>query len=144
MRIPAEMVVADKLHNIPPTYERLASEAGAFIHTDDHPSNNASLTFGIWGESAKASEAKSNIITWIEVKESNSRSAASTRFPKIVSLTPTLRERANKKWERDIRKNSYRQNPPSGMAFQVSHYRSVARLNANLDAGHWLFPVASQ
>lgn len=101
-----------------PTYERLASELGVFIYSDDMGSGNATLEFRIWGDPTKAAEAKSAIITWIDINRNEHKSAGSAKFSKVYSLTPTLRARAERQWKKSLKRNAFRQSPPSSMPFE--------------------------
>lgn len=116
--IPQHIVLSDRLYNPKPTYDKLASELGAFIYSDDLGSDSTLLEFKIWGDPARAAEAKSAILTWIDVNGKNQKSAASAKFPKVVSLTPTLRARAEKQWRKNLKRNAFRQSPPSNMPFE--------------------------
>ncbi|EME49252.1 hypothetical protein DOTSEDRAFT_58497 [Dothistroma septosporum NZE10] len=114
VRIPTAMVHGDRFINDPPTYVQLAVDCGAFVYCDELKSENASLTFGIWGDPQAAAAAKHRILNWIEYAEPSSHKApGSAQWSRIVSLTPRLRERAEKRWAREIEKNRYRQFPPN-------------------------------
>lgn len=118
VRIPDYMIYSDRLHNPTPTYEKLTSELGTFIYSEDLGSGNATLEFKIWGDPAKAAEAKRAVMTWIDINVKDQKSVGSAKFPKIVSLTPKLRERAERQWARSLKRNAFRQSPPSSMPFE--------------------------
>lgn len=112
------MVHADRDMNDPATYVQLAVDCGAFVYCEELKSDNVSLTFGIWGDAKAASAAKRQILNWIEYAEPSShRAPGAAKWARIVSLTPKLRERAEKRWATDIKKNRYRQFPPTNKAF---------------------------
>ncbi|CAK3891581.1 Hypothetical predicted protein [Lecanosticta acicola] len=121
IKIPAIIIMGDRGPDGdgPNIIERLALEKGAFIHSDEKKSSNASLTFGIWGDAKNAAAAKKAILNWIEVAAPSGKSDSSSNFARVVSLTEELRKRAEKSWKRDIKKNRFRQFPPSDMAFEA-------------------------
>ncbi|TKA64152.1 hypothetical protein B0A55_09296 [Friedmanniomyces simplex] len=60
------------------------------------------------------------IARWIEDSGyGGKKSARSANFAKIVSLTPKLRERAERSWEREVRRQRFRRDPPMGTAFRA-------------------------
>ncbi|KAF2172447.1 hypothetical protein M409DRAFT_63129 [Zasmidium cellare ATCC 36951] len=118
VRIPDYIVYSDRLHNPTPTYEKLAAEVGTFIYSEDFGSGNATLEFKIWGDPSKAAEAKRAVMTWIDINVKDQKAPGSSKFPRVVSLTPKLRERAERNWARSLKRNTFRQAPPSNMPFE--------------------------
>jgi hypothetical protein len=98
-------------------HERLAEQNGAFIHTYPARSTAASRIFGIWGAKVAVAATKKAILGWIDASGLEARSARATSFARPISLNPVLRERAEKRWERDVKKQMYRQHPPYDMTF---------------------------
>ena len=79
-------------------------------------SGSGKTNLDIYGEAKAVGLAKEAILSWsVEV----SGGARSAKFPRIQSLTPTLREKAERDWARKVLRQKYRQHPPSNMAFQA-------------------------
>ena len=98
-------------------HEEIAARYGAFLFSKHKHGNNGSKTYGLWGEPGAVAQAKTALRKWIEDVTSGKKSEASARFAKVVSLTPPLRERAEKRWAREVRRQTFRQHPPHDMAF---------------------------
>ena len=116
IRIPAELAMQDN------SYDTIARGHGAFIfseHSIAH-SQYGTISFGIWSEKPAAEATKRAINDWItewRTYSGQSRSKTSTAFAKVVSLTPRQRVNAEKKWEREVMKQRFRQYPPPGTGF---------------------------
>jgi len=132
-------------------YETLAREHSTFIIPMRRDRSTGSTTYGIWGDAAATTATKRAIVAWIQdmIGGSSSRSPRPGRpttgaaaFAKVVSLTPKQREREERKWEREVTRQKYRQHPPPGDAFgaigsflwPVKEYRPEDILGASFEA----------
>jgi len=114
VRIPEDLVLQDRTH------ERLAKQYGTFIFSPHPKGSGGSKTFGLWGETKAVALTKRAIANWIEEMGMGTQKAKlSSRFAKVVSLTPELRKRAEKRWEREVIKQKFRQHPKPDMAFHA-------------------------
>jgi hypothetical protein len=113
VRIPANLAVEDT------TWESIAAGLGTFMHTSDMKfgHGHGPWTFGIWGESSAVATTKAAILAHIKEACSSQMATASRRFPKTVSLTPVLRARHQKRWEKAVKLEQYRRMPPANMGF---------------------------
>lgn len=96
--------------------ERLASSKGCFIFCEELQKGSGSLTFGLWGDPQDVAIAKDNLM--VAAHELMPRGQSAGSFAKVCSLTPALRARHEKRWEREVRKNRYRQVPSPDMALR--------------------------
>lgn len=113
VRVPAELLLAD-----PHTIQRLAKDNLAFVATDSTISMSAGTqTYGIWGGGSDAEKTRKAITIWIEEMTGPKKSARTAKFAKLQSLTPTLRRREENMWEKNVRRERYRQHPPLDKAF---------------------------
>ncbi|KAK1062854.1 hypothetical protein LTR74_009934 [Friedmanniomyces endolithicus] len=118
VRIPDELVLRDKTDAFGKYHETLARQHGTYIHSDHTRGQGGSRSFGIWGEQDAVVATKGAIAHWIEESGYGSKkSARSAHFSKVVSLTPKLRERAERAWEREVRKQRFRRHPPMDVPF---------------------------
>ncbi|KAK0336127.1 hypothetical protein LTR02_014099 [Friedmanniomyces endolithicus] len=118
VRIPDELVLRDKTDAFGKYHETLARQHGTYIHSDHARGQGGSRSFGIWGEQDAVVATKGAIAHWIEESGYGSKkSARSAHFSKVVSLTPKLRERAERAWEREVRKQRFRRHPPMDVPF---------------------------
>lgn len=118
VRIPDEMLLKARSSDAAEDYhERVAQRLGTYIFSQHKDGYGGSRTFGIWGERKAVEATKRAIADWIEESRQNHKSARSAKFAKVVSLTEELRKRAEKRWDREVAKQRYRQHPPPDMAF---------------------------
>ncbi|KAK4547295.1 hypothetical protein LTR36_000950 [Oleoguttula mirabilis] len=114
VRIPEDLVLQKNAY-----HEEAARQYGAFIFSLHARGSAGSKTFGIWGEAKAVALTKRAIANWIEASKGNRNTDSRLKFPRIVSLTPKLREREEKRWIREVTRQRYRQHPPPDMAFQA-------------------------
>ncbi|EMD01224.1 hypothetical protein BAUCODRAFT_203034 [Baudoinia panamericana UAMH 10762] len=113
VRIPDELALQRK-----PYYEEVAKRYCTFIFSQHHRSTSGTKTLGIWGEKNAVSATKKEIFDWIEESGfGNRKSASGLKFPKVVSLTPVLREREERRWEKRVTMEKFRQHPPPDKVF---------------------------
>ena len=111
IRIPGDLVLQDRTH------ETIAQYNGTFIFGEDPKSSSGSMTFGIWGDDKGVAATKRSINSWIEHSLPSKKSSPSTKFAKVISLTPVLREREEKRWKKEVTRQRFRQYPPPGKGF---------------------------
>ncbi|KAK5120969.1 hypothetical protein LTR85_005753 [Meristemomyces frigidus] len=136
VRIPEDLVLQNRYH------EEVAKQYGAYVSTLHARGSGGSKTFGIWGDAKAVALTKRAIASWIEASMGNRKSDSKLKFPRIVSLTPKLRERKEKRWSREVTRQRYRQHPPPDMAFQaigsfhwpVQEYRPEEILGSSYEA----------
>lgn len=114
MRVPTVLVLADGYEAL----QNLARERLCFVAIDIRSSTHQeTLTIGIWG-SGKAAEATNVAITkWIEKLTGPQKSGHATKFAKLASMTPVIRQREENRWKREVQRQQYRQYPPPNKAF---------------------------
>ena len=113
VRIPDDMLLKDKSDNSQNVHENIARQHGTFLYSEYKSGSNGSKLFGIWGDEDAAAATRDAIARWIEDSGFGTKSARSAKFAKVVSLTPKLRERAEKRFEHDVKKQQYRRHPPT-------------------------------
>lgn len=113
VRIPEDLVLQDRYH------EQIAKQYGTFVFSPHPRGTEGSKTFGIWGEAKAVALTKEAIATWVEEAVGRKKSDRSAKFAHIKSLTPKLRERAERRWDREVMRQRFRQHPPPDMAFQA-------------------------
>ncbi|KAK5110366.1 hypothetical protein LTR62_006074 [Meristemomyces frigidus] len=137
VRIPDELVAIDKAHEI------IAKHHGAFILSEHTRGNGGSQTFGIWGDKCVAAATKQAILTWIGESGCGKRNPnASAQFHKVASLTPAQHERWEKRHQREVTRQLYRQHPHPQMKhgaigsflWPVQEYRPEEILGPNYEA----------
>ena len=98
-------------------YAHIATQYGVYIppHTM-RGGGHGDTSLDIYGEAKAVGLAKEAIINW-NTEVTGGRHSA--KFPRIQSLTPALREKAERSWARDVIRQMYRQHPPFDMAFQA-------------------------
>ncbi|KAK0850394.1 hypothetical protein LTS16_009585 [Friedmanniomyces endolithicus] len=116
--IPDDLLLRDKTDSFNKYHETLARQHGTYIYSEHARGQGGSRSFGIWGEMDAVAATKGAIAHWIEESGHGSKkSARSAHFSKVVSLTPKLRERAERAWEREVRKQRFRRHPPMDVPF---------------------------
>ena len=111
-----DVLLIDERGNPRTEHQRLATQHGTWVFTKHLRGSGGSVDFGIWGQLPAVASAKAAILAWIE-EECRNKSHRSAKFAKVLSLTPELRKRAEKRWEREVARQKYRRHPPPGMAF---------------------------
>lgn len=109
VRIPADVAVQNA------TWKSIAVGHGTFMHTSDVKVGigSGSWTFGIWGEPSAVAATKASIIAYVEETGASEKPSLSRKFAKTVSLTPVL----EKRWQRAVLAERYRQFPPGDISF---------------------------
>lgn len=113
IRIPVDLADKDKGH------EMIAKYYGTYIMYDSKQTGNTSTEFGIWGDPKAIAKTIEDIRAWIEDWQSSQKSSRSRKFAKVCSLTPDSRIRAEKRWEKEVKKHRFRQFPPLDKAFDA-------------------------
>jgi hypothetical protein len=113
IRIPIELASQDKGHIV------IAKQHRTFILHQGKPGGNTSTEFGIWGAPVAVDATVEDIRAWIEDWQSSRKSNKSSKFAKVVSLTPGLQDRAEKQWQREVKKHRFRQFPPPDKGFEA-------------------------
>ncbi|KAK5675373.1 hypothetical protein LTS10_011815 [Elasticomyces elasticus] len=142
VKIPDDLILKDKEDKSEKQHEIIAKQHGTYIYTEHAKGFGGSRLFGIWGEKAAATATKLAIAAWVDDCGYGAKSSRSAKFAKVVSLTPKLRERAERTWEREVRKQRFRRHPPMGMAFgaiasfhwPIKEYRPEEILGTNFEA----------
>lgn len=129
----------------------IAKRHRTFLWWDqDNSGPRGSKTFGIWGAADAVADTKQDIIKWIHDCDAGHQAFNKVdKFAKIVSLTDNLRIRAEKEWEKEVKRHRYRQRPPVGRTFQTvgyfywpnEHYRPDEILGPSYEA---LDPIRMQ
>jgi hypothetical protein len=136
VRIPVDLAVHDRGH------EEIARHHGTFVFNNDKQRGSASKEFGIWGEPKAVAATIQGISAWIEDFRSPGKANYKEKFAKVCSLTPVQRIRAEKEWEREVKRHLYRQFPPPCKAFEaigsfhwpVKDYRPEEILGSSYEA----------
>ncbi|SMQ46373.1 unnamed protein product [Zymoseptoria tritici ST99CH_3D7] len=138
VRIPADVAVQNA------TWKSIAVGHGTFMHTSDVKVGigSGSWTFGIWGEPSAVAATKASIIAYVEETGASEKPSLSRKFAKTVSLTPVLRLRYEKRWQRAVLAERYRQFPPGDISFgaignfqwPIEEYRPEEVLGQSLEA----------
>ena len=134
--IPVDLFLNDSGH------EEIMRHHGTFVYNDDKQRGNGVATFGIWGEQKAVAATIQDINAWIEDFRASGKANKTEKFAKICSLTPVLRTRAEKEWEREVKRHLYRQFPPPSKAFEaiatfhwpVKDYRPEEILGSSYEA----------
>ena len=109
--MPAEMVLGTHEH------EAIARQHGAFIFSKHRHGADGQMQFDLWGEVKAVAATKQAIYNWLQREAPSKHTLGTTKFVKVQSLTPKLREREEKRWSREVARQRFRQYPPMGMAF---------------------------
>ena len=116
VRIPRELIMHDLAGGN--TLQRITVEHLTFIARDEgQASNSESQTFGIWGVGKDAEATRTAIAKWIEEMTGPKKSDRCAKFAKLMSMTSALRQRAENRWKREVKRQRYRQHPPMSTAF---------------------------
>lgn len=135
--IPQSLVIQHHINEIIPR------EYGTYMQNDGKRPSEGFLTFQIWGGERAVQATKKVINACIEDCSPSKKSHhPGGRFAKVASLTPELWRRAQKKWERDVKRAMFRQKPPPDKAFgamgsfywPVKEYRPEEVLGASCEA----------
>ncbi|KAK4560565.1 hypothetical protein LTR86_005762 [Recurvomyces mirabilis] len=138
VRIPDDLILSSERH-----HERIVRQHGTYLSSDEPRSQTRSRTFGIWGDKDAVAATRLAICQLIDdFGLGSTRSARSAKFAKQVSLTPKLRERAEKQHQREVLQQCYRQHPLPDAKFgaigsflwPVAEYRPEAVLGSNYEA----------
>ena len=113
IRIPIELASQDK------GYTMIAKHHRTFVLHDGKPGGRGSTEFGIWGDPKAVEATVQDIRAWIEDWQSSRKSNKSSKFSKVCSLTPILQDRAERHWEKEVKKHRFRQFPPPDKAFEA-------------------------
>ena len=114
-RIPYDLLFDSHTRRPKNTHETIAKEHGTVIANGERA--GPTLSFGIYGPPQAVQATVTSLEMWIESWRTQVKSAGTGKFHKDVSLTPALRERAEKEWKREIKRQKFRQALPLGKTF---------------------------
>ncbi|GAB7361125.1 hypothetical protein MBLNU230_g1160t1 [Neophaeotheca triangularis] len=113
IRIPEDLVIALT------EYYDIAQRYHVFLLREQVKSDKGSIPFAMWGEPDAVDAAKTAIESWVEQHARSKAASGASSHPKIASLTPRLREIEARYWDRELKQQRYRQNPPVDQEFEV-------------------------
>lgn len=101
----------------------IARNAGAYIFAPSSRAVNGIIIFQVWGSEAAAATVEEFINSCTETSEERPAPVVTTdkskKWVRVRPLTPALRARAEKKFERETKMETYRQHPEPGLKFSA-------------------------
>ncbi|KAI7659097.1 hypothetical protein KC319_g9058 [Hortaea werneckii] len=114
VRIPESLVFSARQH------ETIARRCGTFVFNRNEESIGGEKIYDIWGEQKAVERTAEEISAWVnKTATSDSRRGAAQKFAKVSSQEPLKRQQSEEKWRREVRKQTYRQDPPPNKRFQA-------------------------
>ncbi|RMZ07557.1 hypothetical protein D0860_05057 [Hortaea werneckii] len=114
VRIPESLVFSARQH------ETIAHRCGTFVFNRNEESIGGEKIYDIWGEQKAVERTAEEISAWVnKAATSDSRRGAAQKFAKVSSQEPLKRQQSEEKWRREVRKQTYRQDPPPGKGFEA-------------------------
>ncbi|KAF2862800.1 hypothetical protein K470DRAFT_262661 [Piedraia hortae CBS 480.64] len=107
-----QILVPEWLLNGNSHHHAIARACGAFVQISNMKANQGNRWLGFWGKSEAVADAKKEIHDWVDKMVTKYKKR---KFEKLLSPTPCERERTQIKWDRDVRRQTYRQHPPPDM-----------------------------
>lgn len=109
--VPVELVWWDQQHDV------IAKKFGTFVFSDNRVSNTGAIQFDIWGEPAAVKHTRQAIHDWVEREMPSKAMLGQNQFWKQRSQLPQQRHAEEKKWNREVERQRFRQCPPVGTQF---------------------------
>ncbi|KAI7002560.1 hypothetical protein KC355_g9735 [Hortaea werneckii] len=113
VRIPEFLVFSARQH------ETIARRCGAFVFNRNEESIGGEKIYSIWGDKEAFKRTVREIGAWIKAATSDIRRGAAPKFAKVISQTPEKRRRTERRWRREVQRQTYRQDPPPGKCFEA-------------------------
>ncbi|KAI7496103.1 hypothetical protein KC367_g6903 [Hortaea werneckii] len=113
VRIPEFLVFSARQH------QTIARRCGAFIFNRNEESIGGEKIYSIWGDKKAFERTVQEIGAWIKAATSDIKHGAAPKFDKVISQTPEDRRRSDRRWRREVQRQTYRQNPPPEKRFQA-------------------------
>ncbi|KAI7531054.1 hypothetical protein KC331_g14335 [Hortaea werneckii] len=100
-------------------HETIARRCGTFVFNRNEDSIGGEKIYGIWGNKEAVERTVKEISAWVEGETSDIRRGAALKFAKVISQTPEERRRSDRRWRREVQRQTYRQDPPPDKSFQA-------------------------
>ncbi|GAB1739401.1 hypothetical protein NU219Hw_g4361t1 [Hortaea werneckii] len=113
VRIPECLAFSAKQH------ETIARRCGTFVFNRNEDSIGGEKIYGIWGDNEAVKRTVKEIRAWVKAETSDTRRGAAPRFAKVISQTPEERRRSDRRWRREVQRQTYRQDPPPDKRFEA-------------------------
>ncbi|RMX84854.1 hypothetical protein D0869_04257 [Hortaea werneckii] len=113
VRIPEFLVFSARQH------ETIARRCGAFVFNRNEESIGGEKIYSIWGDKEAFKRTVREIGDWIKEATSDIRRGAAPKFAKVISQTPEKRRRTERRWRREVQRQTYRQDPPPDKRFEA-------------------------
>ncbi|KAK5132908.1 hypothetical protein LTR08_008354 [Meristemomyces frigidus] len=116
VRIPKDLALNVEQYNY--HHEQIAEQHGVFMSSHARP-DLRHMTFDLYGDPKAVESTKQAILSWVGHVSGDRKFDRGPKFAKIQSLTEPLQAIAEKKWKREVTRQTFRQHPPPTMAFQA-------------------------
>ncbi|KAI7155033.1 hypothetical protein KC349_g7263 [Hortaea werneckii] len=113
VRIPEFLAFSARQH------ETIARRCGAFVFNRNEESIGGEKIYSIWGDKEAFKRTVREIGAWIKEATSDVRRGAAPKFAKVISQTPEERRRTDRRWRREVQRQTYRQDPPPDKCFEA-------------------------
>ncbi|KAI7531136.1 hypothetical protein KC331_g14284 [Hortaea werneckii] len=113
VRIPEFLVFSARQH------ETIARRCGAFVFNRNEESIGGEKIYSIWGDKEAFKRTVREIGAWIKEATSDIRRGAAPKFAKVISQTLEERRRTDRRWRREVQRQTYRQDPPPDKCFEA-------------------------
>lgn len=113
--------VLDLVHDASEEIAALAKRYGAYVAVPQVQNVNelkvVRFIVNLYGDQTSVDEARQAIRNWVSANTPSKAVTGKSQFAKVASLTPGLRQRAEKRWQREVIKHLFRNYPPLGTTF---------------------------
>lgn len=109
--VPVELVWRDQQHDV------IAKKFGTFVFSDNRVSQAGMIQFDIWGEPAAVKHTRQAMHDWVQREAPSKNMLGENPFWKQRSQLPHQRYAEEKKWNREVERQRFRQCPPIGTQF---------------------------
>lgn len=109
--VPVELVWRDQQHDV------IAKKFGTFVFSDNRVSQAGMIQFDIWGEPDAVKHTRQAMHDWVQREAPSKNMRGENPFWKQRSQLPQQRHAEERKWNREVERQRFRQCPPIGTQF---------------------------